>query len=82
MVPKPIGTRLPMLAIGRAGQSIEWLATNMDGWIWHQIDFQRLGEVVASWRAAISGGHKVDTVVVTGGSTSGCLQTLRMRRLF
>jgi luciferase-type oxidoreductase len=53
LVPKPIGPRLPMLAIGRAGQSIEWLAANMDGWIWHQSDFGRLGEIVASWRAAV-----------------------------
>ncbi len=53
MVPKPIGDRLPIVAIGRAGQSIEWLGANMDGWIWHQSDFDRLGDVVARWRAAI-----------------------------
>lgn len=53
LVPKPVGPRLPMLAIGRARQSIGWLAGNMDGWIWHQSDFSRLGEVVAAWRAAV-----------------------------
>jgi luciferase-type oxidoreductase len=56
LVPKPIGPRLPMLAIGRAGQSIEWLAAHMDGWIWHQSEFGRLGAVVASWRAAVPDG--------------------------
>jgi luciferase-type oxidoreductase len=56
LVPKPVGLRLPMLAIGRAGQTIEWLAANMDGWIWHQSDFHRLGDVVASWRAAVPDG--------------------------
>jgi luciferase-type oxidoreductase len=28
MVPKPVGPRLPVLAIGRAGQTIEWLGVN------------------------------------------------------
>jgi luciferase-type oxidoreductase len=56
LLPKPIGPRLPTLAIGRAGQTIEWLAGNMDGWIWHQSDFNRLGEVVTRWRAAAPDG--------------------------
>lgn len=56
LVPKPTGTRLPMLAIGRAGQDLAWLGKEMDGWIWHQSDFRRLAEVVAAWRSAIPGG--------------------------
>ena len=57
MVPKPIGDRLPIITVGRAGQSVEWLAENSDGWIWHQSDFNRLGDVVANWRTAIPGGQ-------------------------
>lgn len=53
MVPKPVRDRLPIIAVGRAGQSVEWLAENMDGWIWHQSDFNRLGDVVDRWKAAI-----------------------------
>lgn len=53
LIPKPQGGRLQMVAVGRAGQSIEWLAQNTDGWIWHQSSFARLGDVVASWRAAV-----------------------------
>ncbi|WP_228125606.1 LLM class oxidoreductase [Gluconobacter cadivus] len=53
MVPKPVRDRLPIIAVGRAGQSVEWLAENMDGWIWHQSDFDRLGDVVDRWKAAI-----------------------------
>lgn len=53
MVPKPVRARLPIVAVGRAGQSVEWLAEHMDGWIWHQSDFNRLGDVVARWTAAI-----------------------------
>jgi luciferase-type oxidoreductase len=53
LVPKPMTDRLPILAVGRAGQSIAWLAENMDGWIWHQGDFDRLRDVVTTWRDAI-----------------------------
>lgn len=52
LVPKPAGKRLPLLAIGRAGQSLDWLAANTDGWIWHMSNFNRLHEVVATWRKA------------------------------
>ena len=53
MAPKPVRDRLPIVAVGCAGQSVEWLAENMDGWIWHQSDFNRLGDVVDRWKAAI-----------------------------
>lgn len=56
LVPKPVGKRLAVFAIGRAGQTVEWLAENMDGWIWHQSNFDRLGEVVESWRSAVPAG--------------------------
>lgn len=56
MVPKPVGPRLPILAIGRAGQTIEWLGANTDGWIWHLSDARRLPDVVARWRAATTDG--------------------------
>ena len=55
LLPKPVGGRLPILAIGRAGQSIEWLAENTDGWIWHMSDHRRLGLVVQTWRDAGAG---------------------------
>lgn len=52
LVPKPIQDQLPVLAIGRCGQDIDWLASNMDGWIWHQSNFDRLPEVINLWRAS------------------------------
>ncbi len=55
LVPKPVGTRLPTLAIGRCGQDISWLARHMDGWIWHQSDFNRLPDVLAQWRSSGDG---------------------------
>ena len=34
LYPKPRCGSLPMVAVGRARQSIAWLAKNMDAWIW------------------------------------------------
>ncbi|MBE2992509.1 LLM class oxidoreductase [Sphingomonas sp. CFBP 13603] len=56
LVPKPVGPRLPILAIGRAGQTLEWLGENTDGWIWHLSDPRRLPDVLTRWRAATAGG--------------------------
>lgn len=55
LVPKPVGARLPAIAIGRCGQSLEWLAANMDAWIWHGADARRMADVVPQWRAAGDG---------------------------
>lgn len=55
MLPKPTAPRLPMLAIGRAGQDLDWLAQNTDGWVWHLSNPHRLPDVIASWR---TGGGK------------------------
>lgn len=49
LVPKPAASRIPLIAIGRAGQSLEWLAEHVDAWIWHG-DAQRMPEVVPHWR--------------------------------
>ncbi len=37
LVPKASG-RLPMIAIGRARQELDWLANTADAWIWHGVD--------------------------------------------
>lgn len=37
LIPKPKNT-LPMIAIGRARQEIEWLANVPDAWIWHGVN--------------------------------------------
>lgn len=37
VVPK-VQNRLPMVAIGRARQALDWLANMADGWIWHGVN--------------------------------------------
>lgn len=49
LVPKPAASRIPIIAIGRAGQSLEWLADNVDAWIWHG-DPLRMPHAVPQWR--------------------------------
>lgn len=51
MHPKPI-QQVPMLNIGRAGQDIDWIAEQTDGWIWHGLQAQRADNVIAAWREA------------------------------
>lgn len=51
MLPKPSAPKLPILAIGRAGQDLDWLAWNTDGWIWHLSNPSRLADVIATWRS-------------------------------
>lgn len=48
LVPKPAAPRIPIVAIGRAGQTLEWLAQNVDAWIWHG-DALRMAENVPHW---------------------------------
>lgn len=55
LVPKPVGPRLPIIAVGRAGQNLDWLAANTDAWIWYLSDFRRVPDVIAPWRAAGDG---------------------------
>jgi luciferase-type oxidoreductase len=51
LLPKPVRGYLPTLAIGRAGQSFEWLAKSMDAFIWHGPDVRGLSAIVPRWRA-------------------------------
>jgi luciferase-type oxidoreductase len=52
LIPKPFHTKIPTLAIGRAGQNLEWIAENMDGWIWHGSDAASMTDILPAWRAA------------------------------
>lgn len=56
LLPKPFKGRLPRIAIGRAGQSFQWLAENMDAWIWHGPEVRQLSGIVPRWRALSAEG--------------------------
>lgn len=50
ILPKPPFARTPTLAIGRAGQSIEWIGAEMDGVIVPSPAEDQLENAVAEWR--------------------------------
>ncbi len=56
LVPKPASGRMPLVAIGRAGQGYAWLAANMDAWIWHGPEVSRLPAIMPRWRQLTADG--------------------------
>jgi luciferase-type oxidoreductase len=53
LVPKSYNSNVPIVAIGRCGQKLSWLAENLDGWIWHQSNLDTLPNVIQSWKSLI-----------------------------
>jgi luciferase-type oxidoreductase len=51
MLPKPPYGRTPAIAVGRAQQSLEWIAENMDGYLGFVPDADKLDEFAKTWRA-------------------------------
>ncbi|MHC5361999.1 TIGR03571 family LLM class oxidoreductase [Myroides sp. LJL110] len=58
MYPKPISGNVPIINIGRAGQSIDWIAENTHGWIWHGMQAQKSAELINTWQDKTKGVFK------------------------
>ncbi|MDK3019768.1 TIGR03571 family LLM class oxidoreductase [Pseudodonghicola flavimaris] len=56
MHPKPVHGRLPIMAVGRSRQPIEWLARNVDAWIWAVDDDAAIREILAALKSAAGDG--------------------------
>lgn len=54
--PKPINGRLPLMAVGRSRQPIEWLARNVDAWIWAVDDDKAIKEIISTLKTAAGDG--------------------------
>lgn len=52
LVPKPYQSRLPLLATGSSGQSLQWLANTMDGWITYPRPPRMQTMAVSEWKDA------------------------------
>lgn len=50
MYPKPFRANVPIINIGRAGQSMDWISENTDGWIWHGMQAQKAVDFISDWR--------------------------------
>ena len=51
MLPKPFGSRLPMLITGGSQQSPEWIAGNGDGWMLYPRSTATQAKIISDWRA-------------------------------
>jgi luciferase-type oxidoreductase len=51
MLPKPFGSRLPMLITGGSQQSPEWIASNGDGWMLYPRETSTQAKIISDWRA-------------------------------
>jgi luciferase-type oxidoreductase len=54
MVPKPLHGRVPAIAVGRAQQSLEWIAARMDGLLDFVPEPSLLDSFAKEWRALVS----------------------------
>ncbi len=52
MLPKPLFGRVPTIAVGRSQQSLDWIASQMDGYLGFVPEPGRLSSFVDEWRQA------------------------------
>lgn len=64
MLPKPNGTRLPLLITGGSQQSPDWVAENGDGWITYPRNVAAQVQVIADYRARVRAAGQTDKPVV------------------
>lgn len=64
LLPKPHGTRLPLLITGGSQQTPEWVAQNGDGWMTYPRDAASQGRVIADYRARLSLAGRPDKPVM------------------
>ncbi len=55
LLPRPIQPAIPMIVAGRAQQSDDWLAANMDGRFVYPASLDRLADQTRAWSRATSG---------------------------
>ncbi len=60
MIPKPYGTKIPMLLTGNSQQSLEWNATNSDGWMNYPMGNYKQEMTIKEWREIVEKEHNYD----------------------
>ena len=64
LLPKPHGTRLPMLVTGSSRQAPDWVAQNGDGWMTYPRNAAAQGQVIADYRARVRAAGEPDKPVM------------------
>ena len=52
VLPKPVGSHLPMMVVGASRQTLKWIAGNADGWMYYTLPFAQQSENLSAWRKA------------------------------
>ncbi|WP_299639611.1 LLM class oxidoreductase [uncultured Ruegeria sp.] len=64
LLPKPHGTRLPMLITGGSQQSPDWVAQNGDGWMTYPRNAAAQGQAIADYRKRVKAAGQPDKPVM------------------
>ncbi|GAA3754301.1 LLM class oxidoreductase [Salinactinospora qingdaonensis] len=54
LLPVPTGARIPLVMAGRGGQSLDWLAGNVDGYFTYHRAPEMMKPVVTQWRESVA----------------------------
>jgi len=60
VLPKPYGTKLPLLITGHSQQDTQWVAHNGDGWMYYPRNLYMQEHNIKEWRALIPDQYKYD----------------------
>lgn len=64
LLPKPHGTRLPMLITGGSQQTPDWVAQNGDGWMTYPRNAAAQGQVIADYRRRVRAADQPEKPVM------------------
>ncbi|EJM06411.1 MULTISPECIES: LLM class oxidoreductase [unclassified Pseudomonas] len=56
LIPKPVGSRLPTIIVGQAGQSLEWIGENTDGILSYISNPILIPQIIERWRTVYGQG--------------------------
>lgn len=60
ILPKPTGSKIPLLVTGSSRQSLEWNAKNADGWMTYPRDLYNQFNTIRQWRELVAEYGKYD----------------------
>ncbi len=60
LLPKPKGTKIPMLITGSSRQTLEWNANNADGWMSYPKNLYQQKNLINQWRQLIAENQEYD----------------------
>ncbi|MEX0273471.1 MAG: LLM class oxidoreductase, partial [Flavobacteriaceae bacterium] len=60
ILPKPVGSKIPLLMTGFSRQSLEWNAKNADGWMSYPKNLYQQQHTISQWRALIEKTQEYD----------------------